>query len=134
MSHSYGMQYMSGLVYKGKAPGTVITIISKLVSEFINTILNIIRNLTHLLHPNLNLFAMFASLSKILKEGRHALQLIFQILQLTPESTKKLSFLDKDCPQLPQEGMDSTFSSTNNGTLHFSSKRSKKMSPKKEKK
>ena len=60
---------------------------AKVVLKFINTILNIICNLANLLHPNFNLLAMFISLGKILKEGRHALQLILQILQLTPDTT-----------------------------------------------
>jgi hypothetical protein len=43
-----------------------------MVFEFINAILNIIYKLTYLPHPNLNLLAMFISLSKILKEDHHA--------------------------------------------------------------
>lgn len=91
MPYPGGQQYVSGSAakcYRTAAAATLtIMAVTKVVLKHINEILNIICNLTHLLHPNLNLLAMLISLSKILKEGGHALQLIFQILQLTPETT-----------------------------------------------
>jgi hypothetical protein len=79
----------------------VVAIVANVVLKFINTILNIVSNLSHLLHPYLNLPAVFIFPGKVLKEGHHALQLILQVLQLTSDTTYKLRLLDEDGTQLP---------------------------------
>ncbi|KAB8106236.1 hypothetical protein EE612_040474, partial [Oryza sativa] len=115
MPHSGGLQYVSDLAekhYRAAATGT--TAVTKLMFELINTILDIICNLTHMLLPNLNLLAAFISPRKVLKKGCHALQFILQVLQFTPNTSQKLGFLEDDCAELSQESMDRTFRGTNN--------------------
>jgi hypothetical protein len=70
---------------------------AKVMRKLINTILNIVRELADLFHPNLELFATICPLSNILMKGCHALQLILHELHLTPEASKELCFLDEHC-------------------------------------
>jgi hypothetical protein len=101
-----------------RTSAVVVAAVANVVFKSINTILDIVSNLSHLLHPYLNLPAVFIFLRKVLKEGHHALQLILQILQLTSDTAYKLRLLNEDCAQLSQWSMDGTFSGTNNSMLH----------------